>query len=78
MMMFPMAFGFVWMIIPMLLFTLGVALLLWVGVRVFRRVFTDHFSNSERTAVRILQERYARGEIDEEEYHSRMKHLKEN
>ncbi len=76
-MMFPMAFGFLWMIIPILLFALGIAFLSWVGIRVFRHIPTDHSGNSEKTAVRILQERYARGEIDEEEYQSRLRHLRE-
>ncbi|WP_443111845.1 SHOCT domain-containing protein [Alicyclobacillus sp. ALC3] len=46
-------------------------------IRVFRHIPTDHSGNSEKTAVRILQERYARGEIDEEEYQSRLRHLRE-
>jgi putative membrane protein len=71
--------GFGWFgMLLMTLFWFGlIALLIWGVTRAVdsgRRSSPDH-SSSEDRAIAILRERYARGEITEEEYHAARKTL---
>lgn len=50
---------------------LGLVVLLGLVWLVFRLTERDRVGNAASSARRILDERYARGEIDEEEYHRR-------
>lgn len=65
-------FGALLMFITMILFWGG---LITVAVLVLRR-FGPHGTNQD-TAARILDERFARGELDEDEYHRRQQALRE-
>lgn len=65
-------FGFAIMLLwTVLLAALIVALVYWL-----RKGMRDATEKDE--AMKTLRERYARGEIDEEEFRSRRRHLKEN
>jgi len=55
-----------------LLIAVGVAIFRWVG----KRIPAVGSSNTSGDALNILGERYARGEIDKDEYLSRRKDLK--
>lgn len=59
-----------WMTIAMVVFW---GLVAWVVVTLARRPGPDRGS---RTAEDVLAERYARGEIDDEEYHRRLAALR--
>lgn len=65
------AWGWLWMLIPVLLVVLGVV---WIvgGTRPAGR---SPQSSGEDSAMRILRERYARGEIGREEFESRRREL---
>jgi len=64
-------FGFAMMLLwTVLLASLIVALVYWI-----RKGMRD--SSAEDKAMKKLRERYARGEIDEEEFRERRRHLKE-
>jgi len=55
-----------------------IAVLLVVGIVVLVRTLTDRGGNGSRTtksAVQILEERFARGEIDREEFEERRRAL---
>lgn len=60
----------------------GLKLLVIIGAVIFiakilmNRSNNDHASNSNR-AINILKERYARGEISEEEYRDKLNKLRE-
>ena len=59
-----------------LLVMAGVLLVVWVIFRVIRRAGSrPHDVSSTDPAVRLLRERYARGEIDQEEYMRRLENL---
>ncbi|MFG1955178.1 SHOCT domain-containing protein [Micromonospora sp. NPDC048830] len=59
----------------MMLFWLGiVVLVVWLGVRFARPHSAREDGNS--TARRILADRYARGELDTEEYTHRLENLR--
>lgn len=63
-----MGWGGLWMVLWWVLPILGiVALVKWIGGADGRR--------QGKTALDILKERYARGEIDREEFQSRMRDL---
>ncbi|WP_242549444.1 SHOCT domain-containing protein, partial [Alicyclobacillus mali (ex Roth et al. 2021)] len=55
----------------------GILLVLWAIVRVVRRGSLIQNDKEHDHAVRLLKERYARGEIDREEYLQRLKDLRE-
>jgi len=67
-------YGWMGMIMPML-FVIGIVLL---GVYLFRRNSSQVQANGpgkQNSGLDILRERYARGEIDAEDYQSRKKDL---
>jgi len=64
-------FGFLWMIFWLVIVIMGiVALVRWLGYG-HRRGWHDH----GRSAVDILKERYAKGEIDKKEFEDKKKDL---
>lgn len=74
------AMPFMWMgtaiaLIVMLIFS---ALLIWLIVTISRRNNAQPSSPSSSRAVDLLKERYARGEIDSEEFRERLAELDEN
>lgn len=72
-----MGFGLVWVGIWLLLVIAGLAVLIVVLVRLTRGA-GHRMSGSPvvaSTSLRILDERYARGEIDDDEYHRRRGNL---
>ena len=60
-----------WMFLWMALFWGGTILLIIWGVR----QFTPNNRQGGNRALEILEERYARGEIDREEFETRRQHL---
>lgn len=60
--------GWLWLV----LILVGLGLLVYVAVRVSIR---QSSSNAPGSARRILEERYARGEIDTDEFTERLKNL---
>ncbi len=64
------AFGWLWMLIPLLFWGGLLALIVWAVVRVFPgQQDNANFSGTPaKPAEEILRERFARGEIDAEEY----------
>jgi len=56
---------------------LGLAIVVWALIRAFR-ADTGHASVGTGSARAILQERFARGEITEQEYRERMRVLDEH
>lgn len=64
------AFGWLWMLIPLLFWGGLIALIVWAVVRVFpgQRDSANFSGTREKPAEEILRERFARGEIDAEEY----------
>ncbi len=62
-------------IVVMLIFS---ALLIWLIVTIIRRNNAQSTSPSSSRAVDLLKERYARGEIDSEEFRERLAELNEN
>jgi len=71
-------FGIVWMLVPLLFFGGLVAIIVWAVTQ-----FTSgrHAAGSpgvhEQSAEEILRQRFARGEIDQEEYEERCRILNE-
>lgn len=55
-----------------------VALAIWMIVRVSQRNDSDNPSQPKSRSVETLKERYARGEIDTEEYRERMRELEDD
>ncbi len=53
------------------------AVVMVIALKVFRRYFlqADIFKNKRDDALSILRERYAKGEIDAEEYHNKKEDL---
>ena len=60
-----------------LILVLGLVIVVWALIRAFR-VNPGHASAGTGSARQILQERFARGEITEQEYHERMRVLDEH
>jgi putative membrane protein len=46
------------------------------GIVLVRRLWLGSVPRGDGSALRILEERYARGEIDRDEYHERREHLR--
>jgi putative membrane protein len=65
--------GWLGMGIGMLINLAIVGLIIYLVVRAFSKDgFRDTHTNYSNSAVQILKERFAKGEIDEEEYNKRM------
>ncbi|MCL6446168.1 MAG: SHOCT domain-containing protein [Alicyclobacillus sp.] len=64
-------------IFSVLILIAGILLVIWAIVRVIRRGATGQNDKEHDYAVRLLKERYARGEIDRDEYLQRLKDLQE-
>ena len=60
-----------------LILVLGLAMVVWALIRAFR-ANPGHASGGTGSARQILQERFARGEITEQEYRERMRVLDEH
>jgi putative membrane protein len=60
-----------------LILVLGLAMVVWALIRAFR-ANPGHASVGTGSARQILQERFARGEITEQEYRERMRVLDEH
>jgi len=63
---------FLWMSLVMIAFWGG---LLWLIVYLVRRFFDPKMTSGAKSAVEVLEERFARGEIDEDEYQERRRIL---
>lgn len=63
---------FLWMSLMMIVFWGG---LLWLIVYVVRQFSAPKETSGTRSAVEVLEERFARGEIDEDEYQDRRRIL---
>lgn len=61
--------GFVWIIGIIILL-----IILWLAFKIFRSN-SEQSSISQKTPLDILKERYAKGEIDKEEFEQRKKDL---
>lgn len=64
-----------WLAVLWLLLQLGVLLLVILGIVWLVRTLRDTSDRSEDSALAILRERYAHGEIDEEEFRERKRQL---
>lgn len=69
--------GVLWMVVTMLVFWGGLAALVILLSRSWNddRRRGDGERRQDRSAIDLLQERFARGEIDDEEYRARVKVL---
>lgn len=72
------AFGWLWMIIPLLFWGGLIALVVWALVRVFPSgaARSESRAISERSAEEVLRVRFARGEISGVEYERSLRVLK--
>jgi putative membrane protein len=68
-------FGLLWMLVPLLLWGGLLTLVVWLVVRLFPGLRGGNPSTDN--AEGILKERFARGEIDEEEYERSLRTLRE-
>lgn len=62
------ALGWLWMLIPVLFWGGLLALIVWAIVRVFPIRGAERSERPEESAEDVLRSRFARGEIDAEEY----------
>ncbi len=53
----------------------GTILIIWLVVRTFRQNGGSGTRRSERSALEVLKDRYARGEISREEFEAKKKDL---
>ncbi|MDQ3982271.1 MAG: SHOCT domain-containing protein [Actinomycetota bacterium] len=60
----------------MLLPALFLVALVIGGIALVRRLWPDGVRREDESALRILEERYARGEIDRDEFDDRREHLR--
>lgn len=65
-----------WMIFHWFFWLALLTLLIWAGIGVSRRSRPTHGGNT-KSALDLLNERYARGEIEREEYLQRRKDIRE-
>ena len=72
------AFGLLWMLIPLLFWGGLLALIAWAVMRIFPggRSSSVPRQESARSAEDTLRERFARGQIDAEEYEERLRILR--
>lgn len=68
-------FGMLWMLVPLLLWVGLLVLVVWLVIRLFPGLRGG--GASADNAEGILRERFARGEIDEEEYERSLRTLRE-
>jgi putative membrane protein len=68
-------FGVLWMLLPLFLWGGLLALIVWLVVRVFPG--SPEEGRSTDKAEEALRERFARGEMDEEEYQRSLRTLRE-
>ena len=68
-------FGWLWLLIPLFWITLFVLLFVFVGRRI-RRAGGAPWQMHGPTPEQTLGDRYARGEIDEQEYRTRLEVLR--
>ena len=61
-------FGFLGMLVPVLFLIGFIALVVWVITRIFPSGQQPPAKSHEASAEETLRQRYARGEIDEDEY----------
>ena len=66
------AFGWLWMLIPLLFWGGLLALIAWAVVR----IFPAGHAGGAPSAEDILRERFARGEVSAEEYEERLRVLR--
>lgn len=64
------AFGWLWMLLPLLFWGGLLALIAWAVMRIFPKGHVDNGRSEDRgdPAENVLRERFARGEMDAEEY----------
>ncbi len=67
-------FGLLWMLVPFLLWSGLLVLVVWFVIRLFPG---SRGGGSTNNAEGILKERFARGEMDEEEYERSLRTLRE-
>jgi putative membrane protein len=72
------AFGWLWMLIPLLFWGGLLVLMAWAVVRIFPSGRAEGVRRAESapSAEDILRERFARGEVSAEEYEERLKVLR--
>jgi putative membrane protein len=72
------AFGWLWMLVPLLFWGGLLTLIVWAVMRIFPggRAGSTPYEGSARSAEDTLRERFARGEIDAEEYEERLRVLR--
>ncbi|HJQ29535.1 MAG TPA: SHOCT domain-containing protein [Rubrobacter sp.] len=70
------AFGWLWMLIPLLFWGGLLALIAWAVVRIFPGGRAERRVGSATSAEDILRERFARGEVSAEEYEERLQVLR--
>ena len=69
--------GWLWMLLPLLFWGGLLAFAAWALIRIFsNRSGSDGISAREDSAEEILRKRFARGEIDAEEYERSLEVLK--
>ena len=70
--------GWLWMLLPLLFWGGLIAFAVWALIRIFPNRDGDGASgNREDSAEEILRKRFARGEIDAEEYERSLEVLKD-
>lgn len=71
-------FGLLWMLVPLLFWGGLIALIAWAVVRLASTRRHDDVGIHGESAEEILRQRFARGEIDAEEYEERRRTLNES
>ena len=71
-------YGWGWMVMMGVIMLLVLVALIAAVILLLRRYpATRHVDNAANEALRVLRDRFARGEIDEEEYVRRRDHLRQ-
>jgi putative membrane protein len=70
------AFGWLWMLIPLLFWGGLLTLIVWAIIRVFPGQNNERREFQGESAEEILRARFARGEIEAEEYESSLQTLR--
>lgn len=69
--------GYGWGFLMMLVFMIIAVLIIVFFVRYFQSTGRPHYREGGRRALDILDEKYAKGEISEEEYKKKKEHIKQ-